>query len=126
MSRRWLIVPVAALLAWAGAYMAAHPYADRFAIGTWPVPQGTPWTYQLLSGFIAALAVLSLLGAALGLWHHVNCHEPRCWRLGRHKVSGTPWCDRHHWHARPDRTELEILESIERLLTALAESRTEP
>ena len=29
-----------------------------------------------------------------------NCHERRCWRVGRHAVDGTPWCNRHHQAAR--------------------------
>jgi hypothetical protein len=115
-----------AVLAWAGAYMAAHPYGDRFAVGIWPVPTGTPWSYQLLSGFIPALTAFGLVTLVAGAWHHVNCHEPGCFRIGKHKVDGSPWCNLHHGNARPARTELEVLESIERLLTALTANGTEP
>ena len=29
-----------------------------------------------------------------------NCHQQRCWRIGKHTVDGTPWCTRHHEQAR--------------------------
>lgn len=83
--------------------------------------------YAAWSGSVPALfTLLGLSTIITGLFHGLNCHEPGCWRYGRHKVSGTPWCDRHHWHARPDRSELEVLENIERLLASLCEDRTEP
>jgi hypothetical protein len=89
-----------------------HPYGDRFAIGIWPVPAGTPWTYQLLSGFIPALTVLSLATLLAGGYHHINCHEPGCPRIGKHKVNGTPWCNIHHEHARPEVSDNELLADI--------------
>jgi hypothetical protein len=88
-------------------------------MGTWPVPPGTPWTYQLESGFVPALTVLTLLSAVVGAWRHVNCHQPGCWRSGRHRVNGTPWCDRHECNARPEKTDAELLESIDGKLSEL-------
>lgn len=35
-----------------------------------------------------------------GLWHGHHCHAPGCWRIGRHRIDGTPWCNRHHRQAR--------------------------
>jgi hypothetical protein len=105
MSRaRWLALPVVTVLGWAADYMYAHPYGDRFAIGIWPVPQGTPWTYQLESGFVPALTVVSLVTLLGGAWHHVNCHQSGCARIGKHKVDGTPWCSLHHEAARQKAT----------------------
>jgi hypothetical protein len=70
--------------------------------------------YDFFSGsgpvFVALIGFSSLFG---GLAHHVNCHEPGCWRIGRHKIGGTPWCNVHHGNARPERPEHEILEAIE-------------
>ena len=101
MTRRALIILIAVLLAGLAAYSAVtHWLAWRFAAGDWPVPPGTPWTYQLESGFIPALTVLTLLGTVAGMWHKVNCHERRCPRIGRHTVDGTPWCKRHQGKAR--------------------------
>jgi hypothetical protein len=76
--------------------------------------------YDFFSGsgpvFVALLGFSSLFA---GLAHHVNCHEPGCWRVGRHKVNGTPWCNVHHEHARPERSEHELLTSIESQLGEL-------
>jgi hypothetical protein len=70
-------------------------------------------------------AIFTLIGLSTiitGLWTHVNCHESGCWRIGKHKVSGTPWCTTHHDHARPHRTVEEILESIEARLPDLRQA----
>ena len=111
----WACLAVAAAGIWS---MVTHPLGWRFGLGDWPVPQGTPWTYQLESGFIPALTVLSLLGAISGMYHLHNCHQDTCWRLGKHKINGTPWCSRHQHLARPQ-------ESVEELLTRLIEVDTE-
>ena len=98
--KRWALVVLAACTA--GLVYAAiwRPLGTRFALGDWPVPSGTPWTYQLESGFIPALTVLSLVTFLAGAWHHVNCHQDGCWRIGKHKVDGSPWCGKHHEDAR--------------------------
>lgn len=102
--------------------LLTHPWGWLYGIGVHPYPgPQTPWTYQLLSGFIPALTAISLVSFLLGAWHHVNCHEPGCMRLGKHRVNGTPWCGIHHENARPERTENEILTSIESLLKELVE-----
>jgi hypothetical protein len=96
---RWLLI--SAVLAVIGWSIAAHPWGWLYGLGVHPYPgPQTPWTYQLYSGFLPALTVFSLLSLLVGAWHHVNCHQDRCWRVGRHKVDGTPWCNRHHGHAR--------------------------
>ena len=119
MRLRWLLLPVAALLSWVGAYMAAHPYGDRFALGIWPVPNGTPWPYQLESGFIPALTAFSLVTLIAGAFHHVNCHEPACWRIGKHKVDGSPWCSRHQGKAR-EQVQATLDDVVGRLDTLIA------
>lgn len=106
------------LAAWITLMALTHPYGTRFAIGIWPVPPGTPWSYQLESGFVPALTVLTLLGAVAGAWHHVNCHKDGCWRTGKHKVDGTPWCSRHQHEARSRRTDSDRLDEIIALLKA--------
>jgi hypothetical protein len=47
---------------------------------------------------LEVLALLSLLSLAVGACRKVNCHEPWCWRIGRHPVDGTPYiaCHKHH------------------------------
>ena len=34
------------------------------------------------------------------LWHHLNCHEPRCWRPARHHLNG--FCRKHVKKERSD------------------------
>lgn len=70
-------------------------------------------------------AIFTLLGMSTlitGLWHGLNCHERGCWRLGKHKVSGTPWCNVHHGNARAERSTHEILQSIEAAVNRAAEN----
>lgn len=91
-----------------------HPLAGAFAIGVYPAPAGTPWTYQLLSGFLPALTVLTLGGLLSGAWRRINCHTSRCWRIGRHHVNGSPWCDKHwpeEWHEITDHDLLVLIAS---------------
>ena len=84
--------------------------------------------YDFVSG-VGPMLVTALLGGSVivSLVHHVNCHHEGCWRIGRHKVHGTPWCNVHHAIARPERTQQEILTSIEgslaELVTLLKEGR---
>jgi hypothetical protein len=99
----------AVTLTWLGLY---HPYGLRFSMGAWPVPAGTPWTYQLLSGFIPALTAFTLLSAVTALYHVHNCHHEGCWRLGKHKVKGTPWCTLHEDEGRAQETTDDLLREI--------------
>lgn len=101
-----------------------HWLAWRFGMGISPVPQGTGWPYQLLSGFVPALTVLSLLGAILGTYHLHNCHKGGCWRIGKHKVNGTPWCSRHEGEARPAVSVEQLLETLIERFDLLAERLT--
>lgn len=108
--KKILVLAVAVAAAWSAV---AHPWGWLYGIGVHPYPgPQTPWTYQLFSGFVPALAVLTLVSGLAGLWRNVNCHEGRCWRLGRHKIHGTPWCDRHEGNARPELTDNELLQQI--------------
>jgi hypothetical protein len=51
--------------------------------------------YLWWSGIVGDLA---LVGAAISIARHVNCHSHGCWRIARHPVAGTPYktCARHH------------------------------
>jgi hypothetical protein len=119
MRSRLLLIPATlGLLAWD---IAAHPWGWLYGFGVHPYPasSSTPWTYQLLSGLVPALTVLSLATFIAGAWRHVNCHEPRCWRTGKHKVDGTPWCNHHHGKAR-ERTQATLEDVVARLDLILA------
>lgn len=100
--RRACIIAFVALVIYS---MATHWLAWRFGMGDWPVPTGTPWTYQLWSGMIPGLTVATLFGAVIGSWHLHNCHHSGCWRIGKHRINGTPWCSRHEEEGRAYRSE---------------------
>lgn len=61
---------------------------------------GTPPNYNFWSGFGSDLGEVALFGAVLGGYKKHNCHQQHCWRIGRHIVDGTPWCNKHHAAAR--------------------------
>lgn len=93
-----LVVPVA-LAAWS---VITHPWGWLYGLGVHPYPgPQTPWTYQMWSGIVPAMTVLSLFASLGGAYHLHNCHLPGCWRLGKVKVGGAPWCARHHYLAAP-------------------------
>jgi hypothetical protein len=100
---------LAALLAYAALY---RPWGLLFSLGVHPYPAGTPWTYQLWSGFVPALTVLSLLGTLVSLYHLKNCHRDGCWRLGKHVVNGAPWCSVHVSGVMPELSEHDLLTEI--------------
>jgi hypothetical protein len=58
--------------------------------------------YGFWSGFGSDLGEVALLGAIAGAYHKHNCHRKGCWRVGRHTVDGTPWCNHHHEQARAE------------------------
>lgn len=64
---------------------------SRDAAGGW---------YGTWSGFGGALPDVLLLSALAGWYVHHACHVSRCWRPGRHRVDGSPWCGKHHVGAR--------------------------
>lgn len=56
--------------------------------------------YDFWSGVGTQFKLSNLLLPAL-YYHKHNCHMAGCWRIGRHGVDGTPWCNRHHVEVRP-------------------------
>jgi hypothetical protein len=73
---------------------------------TWHDPDG----YNFISG---PLADITLLGGAYAILRKHNCHAKRCWRIGRHGVSGTTYvvCRKHHPDPTP--TAQQILDAHE-------------
>lgn len=95
--KRIIALAVAAVALWSVAF---HPWGWLYGIGVHPYPasSSTPWTYQMWSGIIPALTVLSLIGALVTGFQHVNCHVHRCWRIGRYPVADGHFkvCRFHH------------------------------
>lgn len=44
------------------------------------------------------MSEITILGGIVAMYRKYNCHEPKCWRIGRHPVEGTPYitCRKHH------------------------------
>jgi hypothetical protein len=67
--------------------------------------------YNFWSGFGSDLGEVALAGALAGMLRRHNCHQRRCWRIGRHKLAdpatGLEYllCRRHH-PAHPGRKPL--------------------
>jgi hypothetical protein len=55
--------------------------------------------YGFHSG-LGGAAYLSVIPAGMLLYWHHSCHVSRCLRPGRHRVDGSPWCNKHHIGAR--------------------------
>ena len=114
--RRFAVLFLSGILLGAGGawalVMYEHGWAHFFGIDT-----QASQNYDFVSGVgPMIITALGFSGMILGLWHSLNCHEPGCLRIGRHKVSGTPWCNIHHEKARPEKSERELLEQIVALL----------
>lgn len=92
-----IFLAVLAAVTWS---LAAHPWGWAFGLGVHPYPESssTPWTYQLYSGFLPALTVVSLVTLLAGAWRHLNCHVDGCPRIGRYPVAGGRFkvCRAHH------------------------------
>ena len=62
---------------------------------------GNSATYLFYSGIFGVLVFAAgQIAAVYAILRRNNCHQPRCWRLGRFPVEGTTWnaCHRHHPH----------------------------
>jgi len=86
-----LVLAGLGLVAWS---VAVHPWGWLYAVGVHPYPlsSSTPWTYQMWSGIIPAL--------------------DGCWRIGKHRVAGTPWCNHHVGNAKPSVSTEDLLLQI--------------
>jgi hypothetical protein len=84
--------------------IAAHTWGLLYGIGVHPYPasSSTPWTYQLWSGFIPALAIFSLIGGIAAHFKMQNCHVHRCWRSGKFAMAGGQFkvCQKHSDHPK--------------------------
>lgn|SRR5512146_1347024 len=74
----------------AAGLAVSFPHAVPWLLGVYPAPAGTPWTYQLWSGFIPAAAIVGVI------WPFVNCHVEGCPRYGKYRVEGFKVCHIHH------------------------------
>lgn len=61
---------------------------------------------NIWGGIASDLSEIAIVGGVAGAYHKHNCHERRCWRIGKHSVDGTPWCNKHHKKARKEANAL--------------------
>lgn len=52
--------------------------------------------YQFWSGIGSDLGELTLIGLAVGLYRHLECHQTGCHRFGRFPHGHLKLCARHH------------------------------
>ena len=54
--------------------------------------------YGFYSGSGSDIGEAAIIGGLLNVARRHNCHVHRCWRVGRHPVTGTTWvvCRKHH------------------------------
>jgi len=94
---RWLAVAAVVLVVVFWRFGVQHWLTVHTGSSNTP---GSPPNYNFFSGVGSDISELTLVGALIGGWRKTNCHQPGCWRIGRHHVDGTPWCDHHHQDAR--------------------------
>jgi hypothetical protein len=60
--------------------------------------KGTGAAYSFWSGAGSDWGQVTVLGGAVLLYRKHNCHERRCWRIGKHPIDGSPYivCRKHH------------------------------
>jgi hypothetical protein len=105
-----VLLAVAGLVLWMGFYPAdwsnwlGFSQYDYFRAGT---------NYAFASGPGPMLLTAAGMSTIItGLWHAHNCHQDGCWRIGRHKVNGTPWCNFHHEQARLERSVEVMMDEL--------------
>lgn len=128
--RNVILVAVGILLAAAGVFTGTHPADIQ---GWFGFSKADYFTYGTIYAFCSGIGPMLLTGLGMstiivGLWHNVNCHEAGCYKIGRHKVDGTPWCNSHHENARLDRSDHQLfkdmlaeLQKLNKILTGEAE-----
>lgn len=86
-------VAVVVLLAWYWPHVR-----DEFFVLLGSRDESGGW-YGFNSG-VAGATYIGIIPAGLLLYWHHTCHVSNCLRPGRHRVDGSPWCNRHHLAAR--------------------------
>lgn len=88
-----ILLVLAAVASWAG-WAWEHPLAHFLGIDT-----QQSQNYDFVSGVgPMIIAAMGFSGALATMVHHVNCHAPGCWRVGKYPLAGGQWkvCRWHH------------------------------
>lgn len=89
----WCVIAVVLLVI---VLACLFPHVALVIIGADKIPQGTSVMYQVWSGFIPSITVITVFGTLGGVWRRMNCHVEKCWRIGRYKIDGMCVCHVHH------------------------------
>ena len=76
-----------------------EPFLHWLAVHTGTLNEPGPY-YGFFSGFGSDIGELAIIGGLVSLYRKHTCHKDGCWRISRHVVDGSPWCNRHHQAAR--------------------------
>lgn len=77
--------------------MTLWPFLHWLAVHTGTLIETGPY-YGFFSGFGSDIGEVAIIGGMITFARHHNCHQPRCWRIGRHRIEGTDYvvCRKHH------------------------------
>lgn len=119
--KTWFLIGVGVVVVGLGLWMGLKPTDWQTWMGFSKIDYFTYGTnYAFASGpgpmILTAAGMSTIIG---GLWRTHNCHEDGCYRIGKHKVNGTPWCNLHHEAARHVKTVEELLTETNDLLREL-------
>ncbi len=98
----WVMGALVAILAFALLIGFIGALRHWFALHTGTLHGGPDVYYNFWSGFGSDLGEATLITAVcLGVYtgvRKVNCHTKGCWRIGHHRLDGTPYilCKHHH------------------------------
>jgi hypothetical protein len=89
------VKPVRAGATSVGLVLAEVDVIFNWFLHTFGLDDGSGAWYLFWSGIVGDVA---LLGTLFVLLRRLNCHASGCWRIGIHRVVGTPYvtCRKHH------------------------------
>lgn len=99
MKTRLILAAVLAAAAAGVTLIVTHWLGTLHFLGARPTPVGTAPMYQLWSGFVPALVIVTLPVGAVTWYYHHTCHaRPSCLRWGKYEAAGGMFrlCHRHH------------------------------
>jgi hypothetical protein len=99
----WLVLGIVVVIVFIVA-ISVGAIRHWVALHTGVIHGGPDQYYNFWSGFGSDLGEATLISAVgVGVYtgvRRVNCHTKGCWRIGKHRLEGTPYvlCRHHHPH----------------------------
>lgn len=112
--KKIFFISVGVLVVGLGLWMGLYPSAWQNWLG---FSKAAYFSNGQNYAFFSGIGPMMLTGAGMStiigsMWHAHNCHQDKCWNIGKHKVNGTPWCNLHHEAARHEKTTEQLLADI--------------